>query len=112
MNTLLETQFKRAKVAARLLKTMPTCTKNQALDKIADALKTNKITEADKELWTGRLTKDFDEWSKELDAKATPKQFEKKIGNGNTGEPAKTGNPILDAIAQQNQSAAINIETK
>ena len=38
MNTLLETQLKHAKEAARLLKNMPTCTKNQALDKIADAL--------------------------------------------------------------------------
>ena len=33
MNTLLETQLKSAKKAARLLKNMPTCTKNQALDK-------------------------------------------------------------------------------
>ena len=38
MNTLLETQLKRAKNAARLLKNMPTSTKNQALDKIANAL--------------------------------------------------------------------------
>ena len=38
MNTLLETQLKRAKAAARLLKNMPTSTKNQALDKIANAL--------------------------------------------------------------------------
>ena len=38
MNTLLETQLKRAKNAARLLKNMSTSTKNQALDKIANAL--------------------------------------------------------------------------
>ena len=50
MNTLLETQLKRAKAAARLLKNMPTCTKNQALDKIADALiaHSDEILEANK----------------------------------------------------------------
>ena len=50
MNTLLETQLKRAKVAARLLKNMPTCTKNQALEKIADALiaRSDEILEANK----------------------------------------------------------------
>ena len=50
MNTLLETQLKRAKAAARLLKNMPTCTKNQALDKIADALiaHSEEILEANK----------------------------------------------------------------
>ena len=50
MNTLLETQLKHAKEAARLLKNMPTCTKNQALDKIADALiaHSEEILEANK----------------------------------------------------------------
>lgn len=50
MNTLLETQLKRAKAAARLLKNMPTCTKNQALDKIADAViaHSDEILEANK----------------------------------------------------------------
>ena len=50
MNTLLETQLKRAKEAARLLKNMPTCTKNQALEKIADALiaRSDEILEANK----------------------------------------------------------------
>mgnify|MGYP000221806134 CR=1 FL=1 len=50
MNTLLETQLKRAKAAARLLKNMPTCTKNQALEKIADALiaRSDEILEANK----------------------------------------------------------------
>ena len=37
MNTLLETQLKRAKNAAHLLKNMSTSTKNQALDKNANA---------------------------------------------------------------------------
>ena len=50
MNTLLETQLKRAKAAARLLKNMPTCTKNQALEKISDALiaRSDEILEANK----------------------------------------------------------------
>ena len=50
MNTLLETQLKRAKNAARLLKNMPTSTKNQALDKIANALleHSEEILEANK----------------------------------------------------------------
>uniref|UniRef100_UPI003AB299DC glutamate-5-semialdehyde dehydrogenase n=1 Tax=Catenibacterium sp. TaxID=2049022 RepID=UPI003AB299DC len=50
MNTLLETQLKCAKESARLLNNMPTCTKNQALDKIADALivHSEEILEANK----------------------------------------------------------------
>ncbi len=47
-------------------------------DAIKKALADKKITEADKESWIKRLTSDFDEWNKELEAKPVLKQFEKK----------------------------------
>jgi type III secretion system FlhB-like substrate exporter len=47
---------------------------NDAIDK---ALKENKISVADKDLWRTRLTKDYDEWSKELEAKGVMKHSQK-----------------------------------
>jgi regulator of replication initiation timing len=80
-------------------------------DAIKKALETKKIVEADKPLWETRLTKDFDEWNKELDAKPIPKQFQKPEQKTNTNnQPQTTGNSILDAIAVQNQNAVITTE--
>lgn len=76
-------------------------------DKIADALKNKRITEAEKDLWKGRLEKDFDEWGKELDAKPVSKQFEKKEitpgqGDGKGGEEKKSAFATLrDEIKTQ-----------
>lgn len=47
---------------------------------IEKAFKEKKITEAEKDIWKARLEKDFDEWSKELDARMVDKRFEKKEG--------------------------------
>lgn len=60
-------------------------------DKITDALKNKKITEAEKDIWKGRLEKDFDEWGKELDAKPVPKQFEKKDASTGSASSSNTG---------------------
>lgn len=79
-------------------------------DKIDEALKNKKIVEADKTIWLARLEKDFDEWSKELDAKPVPKQMEPKKTDSSqqqTQQPTNTGNAILDNIAAHNQNAAL-----
>ena len=81
-------------------------------DAVDKAFKEKRIVEADKPAWQARLEKDFDEWNKELEAKPVPKQFEKKAETPTGTPPAKSGNAILDAIAEQNQSAAIQTEIK
>lgn len=77
-------------------------------DRIEKAMKEKIIVEADKDLWTGRLTKDYDEWDKELSAKPVPKELSSKKETTPAGSaPATTGNKILDAINQHTQAAAI-----
>lgn len=77
-------------------------------DRIDKALKDKMIVEADKELWRGRLTKDYDEWDKELSAKQMPKEFQsKKTEPGSDRTPATTGNKTLDAVLQHTQNSAI-----
>ena len=79
-------------------------------DAITKALENKKITEADKDAWKGRLEKDFDEWSKELEAKPVPKQFEKKdvpgSGAANAGGEEKKGafTTLRDVIKEQMDS--------
>jgi hypothetical protein len=77
-------------------------------DTIALALKEGRITKADESLWRTRLTKDPDEWGKEILAKSVPKEFQTKQTKINTeGTPKSTGNKTLDAVLEQNQAAAI-----
>jgi len=77
-------------------------------DAVEKAFKEKRIVEADKAIWTARLTKDFDEWNKELEAKPVPKQFEQKKNETPPGEkPLVTGNKTFDAVVQHGQAAAI-----
>lgn len=54
-------------------------------DAIEKAKKEKRIVEADVEKWKDRLTKDFDEWNTELEAKPVPKEFQNnKNSNSNS----------------------------
>lgn len=83
-------------------------------DAVEKALKENKIPAADKDLWKTRLTKDYDEWSKELEAKGAMKQSQKPTtGNDkkdNTGSETNSNPLRIDRNALKSIVAA-DVET-
>jgi hypothetical protein len=83
-------------------------------DAVEKALKENKIPTADKDLWKTRLTKDFDEWSKELETKGAIKQSQ-KTATGNdkkdTSGSETNSNPLRIDRNALKSAVAVDIET-